>query len=78
MKKLLITLTLLILVSCDNDADYIEGGSSRKKIYYFMDTRTGLCYAEMDSDAHHNLTCVPCTEEVLNLIGERVEYDERK
>jgi len=77
MKKVLLVLTLFALASCTKETpEYIEGGSSMQsldetavKLKYFKDSRTGLCFAERGVMDSYTMTCVPCSEEVENLIG---------
>ncbi|MEK6829050.1 MAG: hypothetical protein AABY15_02905 [Nanoarchaeota archaeon] len=73
MKKLLFILTTALLSSCvEDDPNYIDGHSvfisDHKNIKYFKDTRTDFCFAERGSGNEYTFTCVPCTEEVENLI----------
>ncbi len=69
MKKLIIILSLVILSSCERPS-YVEGGDDivLGEIHYKKDTRTGLCFAESGGGNSFTMTCVPCTEEVENLI----------
>ena len=77
MKKILLVLTLFALASCATETpEYIEGGSSmltlnekEGNLKYFKDSRTGLCFAERGTTDSYTMTCVPCSDEVENLIG---------
>ena len=71
MKKLIIILSLVILSSCERPIpSYTEGGYGNKldEIHYMKDTRTGICFAERGSGTRYTMTCVPCSDEVENLI----------
>lgn len=72
MKKLLIISLTLLLTSCINTDNLpylkIQEGLEiyiiQDEVYYFQDTRTHICFSHFIGET----TCVPCTEEVLNLI----------
>ena len=71
MKKLAIILSLVILSSCEKPRpSYTEGGQANEtdNIHYMKDKRTGLCFAEKGYGSSYTMTCVPCTEEVEQLI----------
>jgi len=69
MKKLILILSLVILSSCER-LSYTEGGhgNTSDEIHYMKDARTGLCFAEKGGGNTYTMTCVPCSEEVENLI----------
>lgn len=71
MKKILIVLALTLLVissGCTYGTQYSEKSDNHeivKKITYFKDKRTGLCYAVVNSHTAYgysvtSFTCVPC------------------
>lgn len=64
MRLLLIMLIIgmiafLLLTACNGKPDYIQGESSYE-IKYFIDLRTGLCFAERGWGNGNSFTCVPC------------------
>jgi len=69
MKNLILILSLVILSSCKRPS-YTQGGHGNElnEIHYLKDSRTGLCFAERGSGNAYTMTCVPCTEDVENLI----------
>ena len=60
----------MILAGCTNNGAPPKDSLKQENIVYFKDTRTGVCYAAMNSlDSHSlsnstTLTYVPCTPEV--------------
>jgi hypothetical protein len=71
MKKIAIILLLFLMLSCEKTPSYTKGGFGSKtyNVHYFKDTRTGLCFAEKGSGNTYTMTCVPCSQEVENLIN---------
>jgi hypothetical protein len=70
MKKMLVTILLLILISCSNNLHKQE--VVNREVEYFTDNRVGLCYAMIqnsngDGGSTRSFTCVPC-DSVKNLI----------
>jgi hypothetical protein len=67
--------TALLLVACDNASVRTEVDT--RKITYSRDDRTGLCFATLGRGeswvgfraASFSMTAVPCSEQVLRLIG---------
>lgn len=71
MKKILLLILVISLCGCEEQPSYIKGKSQKSDndgINYFKDERTGLCFAERGYVDTYTFTCVPCTEEVQNLI----------
>lgn len=72
MKNMICVLVTILFISCDQPPNYIDGETRENApIRYFKDSRTGLCYSERGKDSDYSYTCVPCTEDVLELIDSR-------
>ncbi len=70
MKKIAIIL-LVFITSCSENPSYIKNGNRNINpydIHYIKDSRTGLCFAERGTGNTYTMTCVPCSQEVENLI----------
>ncbi len=71
MKKIALVL-LVFVTSCDENPSYIKGGMAPNinsyDIHYIKDSRTDLCFAERGFGKTYAFTCVPCSDEVENLI----------
>jgi hypothetical protein len=64
MKKLIVLLGLIMLVSCQAN-DTTNNNDVKNNITYFKDAKTGLCYAAINSYTYGgykvtSITCVPC------------------
>lgn len=65
---ILFSLFLLLIVGCKLEGDGTALLNSdeeiRDRVTYFMDSRTGLCFAQVDflirGDRGVSITCVPC------------------
>lgn len=77
MKKIILAIGLITLVSCDDKIEpgqmYGAGTSDNEKIRYFYDVVGDKCFAERGLGDSYSFTCVPCDSAVKEAIkkGER-------
>ncbi len=63
MKKILLVITTIFLLSCDSSIENSEELTTR--ITYFKDNDTNLCFGQITSSSYGahtvtSITCVPC------------------
>ena len=72
MKKLLIIIICIFIISCDNrKPKHMKGNTVKHSdIRYIKDTRTDICFAEIGNSTTYSFTAVDC-EKVEKLIEEK-------